>query len=267
MTLAVKPRDDDAFLREVDEELRRDQVSGFFTRYGWWIIGGAVLLLAAIGGGIWWKNHQDAKAGEASAKLVQVIEQLEANNARGASAAIDELAASDRAAYRYSGLFLRANAQIQTNAIPAAIATLRSIADDADAPQPYRDAALIRQTQLEYDQLQPAEVVRRLQPYAQAGNPWFGTAGEMVAVALIRQQRYPQAAQIFSAMARDSGVPENIKARAIQMASALGVDAVQLDPTIEQSAPGAPAAAPAQAPAAAPAEAQGNDVAARNASQ
>ncbi|MDB5667776.1 MAG: tetratricopeptide repeat protein [Alphaproteobacteria bacterium] len=274
--MAVKPRDDDAFLREVDEELRRDQLSSIFTRYGWWIIGGALLLLAAVGVAIWWNHRQDAKAGEASQRLVQVIEQLDANNARGASAGIDELAASDRAAYRYSALFLRANAQIQTNAIPAAIATLASIAADENAPQAYRDAALIRQTQLEYDQLQPAQVVQRLQGYAQAGNPWLGTAGEMVAVALIRQQRAPQAAQILSAMARDPAVPESIKSRAIQMASALGVDAVQLDPSIEQAiqaggGAGTPgAAAPGAATPGASAQGattQGNDVAARDASQ
>lgn len=264
--MAVKPTDDDAFLREVDEELRRDQVSSFFTRYGWWVIGGAVLLLVAIGGAIWWNQRQDAKAGEASEKLVQVIEQLDANNARGASATIDELAANDRAAYRYSALFLRANAQIQTNAIPAAIATLGTIAGDANAPQPYRDAALIRKTQLEYDQLPPTQVVQRLQGYAQAGNPWLGTTGEMVAVALIRQQRFPQAAQILSAMARDPSVPESIKGRAIQMASAFGVDAVQLDPTLEQAIQsGGGAATPGAATQAA--GTQGNDVAARDASQ
>lgn len=269
--MAVKPRDDDAFLREVDEELRRDQLNSIFARYGWWIIGGALFLLAAVGGGIWWNHRQDVKAGEQSAKLVQAIEQLEANNARGASATIDELASSDRAAYRYSALFLRANAQIQTNAIPAAIATLGSIAADENAPQPYRDAALIRQTQLEYDQLQPAQVVQRLQGYAQAGNPWLGTTGEMVAVALIRQQRLPQAAQILSAMARDPSVPESIKSRAIQMASALGVDAVQLDPSLEQAiqtggGAGTPGAAP-QGAATQGAPTQGNDVAARDASQ
>ncbi|HEY0326337.1 MAG TPA: tetratricopeptide repeat protein [Allosphingosinicella sp.] len=264
--MAVKPRDDDAFLREVDEELRKEQVSGFFTRYGWWIIGAVVLLLAGVGGTIWWNQRQEAKAGESSQKLVQVIEQLDANNARGASAAIDELAGSNRAAYRYAGLFARANAQIQTNAIPAAIATLGSIAGDENAPQPYRDAALIRQTQLEYDQLPPAQVVQRLQGYARAGNPWLGTTGEMVAVALIRQQRGPQAAQILSAMARDPAVPESIKARAIQMASALGVDAVQLDPRIEQAIQsGGGAATPGAAPQAA--TTQGNDVAARDASQ
>ena len=258
--MAVKPRDDDAFLREVDEELRKEQVSSFVTRYGRWIIGGAILLLAAIGGFIWWQNRQEAKAAEASAKLVQVIEQLEANNARGASAAIDELAASNRDAYRAAGLFARANAQIQTNAIPAAIATLRGIAADEGLAQPWRDAALVRQTQLEYDQLQPAQVIQRLQPFAQAGNPWFGTAGEMVAIAQMRMQRYPQAAQTFSAMARDPNVPQSIKARAIQMASSLGVDAVQLDPAIEQAAPASAGAAPAP-------PIQGNDVAARNGSQ
>src|SRR5687768_16958926 len=94
-TLAVKPRDDDAFLREVDEELRKDQVSSFVTRYGKWLIGGAVLLLALIGGYIWWDNRQEAQAGEASQKLTQVLEQLEANNARAAAPAIDELAASN----------------------------------------------------------------------------------------------------------------------------------------------------------------------------
>ena len=260
--MAVKPRDDDAFLREVDEELRREQVSNLFTRFGKWIIGGAILLLAVIGGLIWWNHQKDVAAGKQSEKLVQVIEQLDANNARGASAGIDELAASSGEAYRAAALFARANAQIQTNAVPAAIATLRGIAADESLDQPWRDAAVIRQTQLEYDQLQPAQVVQRLQPYAQAGNPWFGTAGEMTAIALMRQQRYPQAAQMFAAMARDPSVPEGIKARAIQMASSLGVDAVQLDPSIEQSAPtaGGGAAMPT-------APTQGNDVAAREAAQ
>ena len=248
--MAVKPKTgDDTFLREVDEELRRERVGNFMTRYVWYILGGAALLLAAIGGWIWWQHRQNVEAGEASAKLVQVIEQLEQNNAKAAAPVIDELAANSRAGYRLAGLFARANAQISTNAIPAAIETLKGIAADESAPQPYRDAALIRQTQLELDNLQPAQVVQRLQPYAQAGNAWHGAAGEMVGIALIRQQRLDQAARVFEALARDQGVSETIRARAIQMASALGVDAVQIDPTIGtgQVGGGAPAG---QAPAA-----------------
>lgn len=258
--MAVKPKTgDDTFLREVDEELRRERVGNIMTRYGWYIVGGAVLLLAAIGGWIWWQHRQTVQAGEASQKLVQVIEQLEQNNAKAAAPTIDELAASDRPGYRLAALFARANAQVSTNAIPAAIETLKAIAADEGAPQPYRDVALIRQTQLELDNLPPAQVVQRLQPFAQAGNPWHGTAGEMVGIALIKQQRLDQAGRVFEALARDGGVPETIRARAIQMASALGIDAVQIDPSLgaAKAGGGAPAGAgqggqPVQAQAAQP---------------
>ncbi len=234
--MAVKPKDSDTFVREVDEELRRDRVSGFMTRYGWTIIGGLVLVLAAIGGWIWWQNRQAELAGQQSEKLTEAIEQLDKNNAKGAAATIDELAASDRQGYRLAGLFMRADAQIKTGAIPAAVETLKAIAADGEAPQPYRDAALIRQTQLEMDNLPPDQLVQRLRPLAQPGNAWHGSAGEMLGVALIRQQKFQEAGRVFEAMAKDVGVPETIRQRAIQMASSLGIDAVQLDPTLTEPA-------------------------------
>ncbi len=230
--MAVKPKDSDTFVREVDEELRRDRVSSFMTRYGWYIIGGVVLVLAAIGGWIWWQHRQSVEAGQQSEKLIRVVDQIEKNNAKGAAAEIDELAASDRQGYRLAALFARANAQISTNSIPAAIETLKSIASDGDAPQPYRDAALIRQTQLEMDNLPPDQLVQRMQPLAQPGNAFHGSAGEMLAVGLIRQQKLQEAGRVFEAVAKDKSVPETIRARAIQLASSLGIDAVQLDPSM-----------------------------------
>lgn len=252
--MAVKPKDSsDTFLREVDEELRRERVNSFVTRYGAWIIGGAVALLAVIGGWIWWQHRQTVAAGELSEKLIQAEEQVAQGNAKGAAATIDELVASGREGHRIAGLFLRANAQVSTNAVPAAVETLKSIASDESAPQPYRDMALIRQTLLEFDSLPPAQVEARMRPFAQAGNPWHGTAGELLGVALIRQQKLPEAGRVFEAIARDQSVPETIRARAIQMASSLGIDAVQLDPSMTgevTAGGGAPAAGqPASPPA------------------
>lgn len=254
--MAVKPKDSDTFLREVDEELRRDRVNSFFARYGWYVIGAAALVLAAVGGWIWWNNRQDAQAGEESTKLIRVIDQLKQKNARDAAPTIDELAASDRVGYRIAALFARANAQIQTNAIPAAIETFKSIAADGEASQAHRDIALIRQTQLEFDNLPPEQVIQRLQPFAQAGHAWHGTAGEMVGVAMIKARRFSEAGRVFEALARDRGVPDSVRARAVQMASSFGVDAVQLDPSLAGGgAGGGAAAAQAQPQAQAPAQA------------
>jgi hypothetical protein len=257
--LAVQPKDSDTFVREVDEELRRDRLSDFMARYGYYVIGGVLLLLAAIGGYIWWQHRQNVAAGIQAETLVGVLDQSEQKNFKAAAPAIDELAASDRQGYRLAALFARANAQISTNAIPAAIETLKSIANDGDAPQPYRDAATIRQAQLEMDSAPPEQLAQQLQPLAQAGNAWHGTAGEMLAVALIRQQKFQEAGRVYEGLAKDKSVPETIRARAIQMASSLGIDAVQLDPSMTGEVTvggGAPAGAAPQnpAPAAAPAQ-------------
>jgi len=58
------------------------------------------------------------------------------------------------------------------------------------------------------------------------GNPWFGSAGELVAMAYLRQNKPDLAGPLFAALAKDKTVPDSIRQRARQMAGALGVDAV-----------------------------------------
>jgi hypothetical protein len=85
--------------------------------------------------------------------------------------------------------------------------------------------ALIRQTALEFDSLKPEEVITRLQPLAKPGNPWFGSAGDMTAAALYKQGKRAEAGRLYGAIAKDNTVPDAIRARSIQIASSLGVDA------------------------------------------
>jgi hypothetical protein len=68
-------------------------------------------------------------------------------------------------------------------------------------------------------------VISRLAPLALPSEPWFGTAGEMTALAMIKQGRKQEAGQLFAAIAKDNTVPETTRARAVQVAGTLGVDA------------------------------------------
>ena len=61
--MALTPTDNEAFLREVDEELRRDQISGFWKTYGRWVAIAIGLGLAIFGGYLWYLNHQLKEAG------------------------------------------------------------------------------------------------------------------------------------------------------------------------------------------------------------
>jgi len=223
--LAQPPDISETFKREVDENLRRDQLRDFFKAYGNWLIAGVVLFLAASGGLIWWNQHQVQRSQAQVEKLASIYQDIGKGNMAQTPQQLDELSKSGSKAVSASAMFARAALALQQNDLKLATATYKSIAGDSSFPQPYRNASLIRQTALEFDQLQPQEVIARLEPLAKPGEPWFGTAGEMTALALIKQGKRQEAGQLFAAIARDKGVPDTIRARAVQVAGSLGVDA------------------------------------------
>ena len=103
------------------------------------------------------------------------------------------------------------------------------IAADTKLAQPYRDLATVRQVALSFDKLPPQTVVDRLRPLAVEGNPWFGSAGEMTAIAYMKMGKKDVAGPIFAAIAKDEQVPGTLRSRARQMAGLLGVGAVTVE--------------------------------------
>ena len=225
--MAIKPVDNETFYREVDEELRREQLKTTWERFGKWIIAGVILLLAAIAGYLYWQQQRQEQAGKKGEELTAIFDQIEAGKAKGIQPRLDAVAKDSGPGYRAAALLTKADVAIVEGNLPAAVATFKQVAEDDGLPAPYRELALIRQTAAEYDSLQPGVVIQRLQPLAVADNPWFGSAGEMVALAYLKQQKPAEAARIFAAMAKDQSIPASIRSRAVQMAGSLGVDAVQ----------------------------------------
>ena len=56
------------------------------------------------------------------------------------------------------------------------------------------------------------------------GEPWFGSAGEMTALALVKQGKRAEAGQLFATIAKDNTVPSSIRDRATQLAASFGID-------------------------------------------
>lgn len=232
--MAQPPDITETFVREVDENLRRDRLRDFAKKYGGWLVTAVVLFLAASGGWIWWQQHKQQLSQTHGEELSGLYTDIGAGKVADAPKKLDNLAQSSSKAVRASALFTRAALAIQQNDTKLAIAKYREIANDDSLPKPYRDIALIRQTALEFDTLKPDEVIARLQPLAKPGNPWFGTAGEMTAMALIKQGKKQEAGRLFAAIANDKTVPDSIRARSVQVAGSLGVDASAALPASNQ---------------------------------
>jgi hypothetical protein len=233
--LAIKPADNESFYREVDEELRRDQMRTLWERYGKLAILAVVLVLAAIAGVIWWKNQQQVKAGRQGQELLAAFDDVAAGKKNAAVPRFDALAKSDSEGYRAAALLTKADLAIEANNVDGAAALFQQVSNDQSLDQNYRDLALVRLTHVQFDKLPPQAVVDRLKGLAVTGNPWFGSAGEMVAISYLKLNKPNDAAKIFAALAKDKQVPDSVRSRATQMAGSLGVDAVE-DPAATQEA-------------------------------
>jgi hypothetical protein len=229
----------ESFVREVDENLRRDQLRDMAKSYGKWLIAAVVLLLAAVGGYLYWQDRQKQQVAEQTEALSAAIDKIGNGNVKGASAELEPLSKASNDVVRASSELARAALALRQNDRKTAIDIYRRLAADEGMPQPYRDLATVRGTMVEYDQLKPDEIVSRLSPLAETGKPFFGSAGEMVALAKLAKGDRSGAGQMFARIAGDRQVPESIRSRAVQFAGSLGVDATA-------ALPAEPAVNPAQ---------------------
>lgn len=219
--MAITPQKNEVFIREVDEELRRDEMIAFGRKYGVLIVIAIVLFLAALGGSLWWRHHKQSVAGKQGEQFQSALTSLASGDVKKADPELAKLAQSSHAGYRAMAQFSQVDILLKNKDEKGAIGKLTAIANDTKLDQSFRDLALIRQTSIEYDSLNPAQVIARLKSLAVKGTPWFGSAGEMVAVAYLNQNKRSEAGSLFAAIAQDAEVPESIRQRAVQMAALL----------------------------------------------
>lgn len=224
--MALTPQNSEAFMREVDEAVRQDQLLSFWERYGRILVAVIILGLAAFGGWLYWQHHSKTQSEAVSEEMAKVIDSAGGGGTPDAKT-LKKLTDASQPGFAASARLVEAGVAARKGDTKAAIASYKAMAADTSLAQPYRDLALIRQTTLEFDSLKPQEIVDRLKPLAIEGNAWFGSAGELVAIAYMKMGKRDLAGPIFAAMAKDDTVPQTIRSRARQMAGLLGVDAIE----------------------------------------
>jgi hypothetical protein len=228
--LALPTDPAEAFVREVDENLRRDQMAAKAKAYGTWIVAAVVLFLAAVGGYLYWQNSQQKQAEADSEAVSAALDKAAGGNSKRAQAELVPLGDSSNDVTRASALLGQAALALRKNDRKTAIDLYTKVEGDSGLPQPYRDLATVRRTMTEFDNLKPDEIITRLAPLTEPGKPFFGSAGEMTGMAMLAKGDKAGAGQLFAKIAADKQVPQSIRARAAQLAGSLGVDATAAMP-------------------------------------
>ncbi|WP_246449957.1 tetratricopeptide repeat protein [Qipengyuania soli] len=217
----------EALLREVDDAVRQGDTEEFLTKWGKPLLGVVIAGLVGFGGYLFWQSRQEAAMEKNSEVLVGALDQVGVGNLKSGYDGLEELAGAKEGAASAAAGMIRAGIAAQQQRPEEAAKLFAAVAADDSAPQVMRDLAKVREISVKYDTMKSADIIAALKPLAVPGNPYFGSAGEMVAHAYLDMGKRAEAGAMFAQIAKDDEVPETLRSRARQMAGVLGVDAIE----------------------------------------
>lgn len=212
---------EDSFLSEVTEEVRRDKLYKLFRKYGWIA---AVLVVAVVAGTSWneWRKAQAAAEAQATGDALLVALADEDPTAR--ASAIAALETGENAARNAVLALLQSDAALESGDRDAARDGLLALADTADAPQAYRDLATVKWTILGAGDVPPDERIGRLNAIALGAGAFRLLAMEQIALAEVEKGNTAAALSQLSDIINDAGVTQDLRVRATQLIVSLGGD-------------------------------------------
>lgn len=222
-----KDHEQEVFMREVDEAVRKDEASRFAKFYGLPIGIALVLGLAAFGGFLFWQNQSEETLNQGSEQYIAALDELEAGNDTIADEELALIAAGKSEAAAAIAIMTRAGIALEADNLEEASTLFAQVADNADVPQEMRDLARLREVTAAYDTLDPQEVIDRIGPLANEGSTYYGNAAELVAHAYLAQEKPEEAGPLLVAISQNEDVPESLRARTRQLAGLLGFDAIE----------------------------------------
>jgi hypothetical protein len=206
--------------REVDEEVRREQLNKLWERYQNLIFVGIFLILAAVGGWRGYEYYQTKRAAETGAAFEAAQTLSDEGKHAEAEAAYAKIVAEGAGSYRDLAR-VRQAAELAQREPKSAIPAYEKIADDGSVSTALRDLAALRAGSLLLDEGSFNETKSRLEPLASQGRPYRFTARELLAVAAWRAGDAAAFKRWSDMMATDIQTPTGTRAR-VEMLIALG---------------------------------------------
>ncbi len=200
------------FIREVDEEYRRDQIMQIWKRYSGVIVGLVILLVATVGGWRYWQYAERQRAEAAAVRYEDALRLAREDKSEEAERALEALAKDAPRGYQVLSRFRLAAELGKQNPEDGAKA-YDALASDARVEPMMQDLARLRAAMLRLDTADPASVQPALERLAAPTNVWRHTARELLGLSAMKGGDYDAAGRWFDQIAADRDTPQGLRGR------------------------------------------------------
>jgi hypothetical protein len=206
--------------REIDEELRRDNLLKLWSRYGRHIVVLVVLVLVAAGSIVAWRDHQLSERRAQSMRYSSALS-LVRDGKDAEAAKVFAVIAPEGGGYAKLASFEEAELLAKSGDRKGAAAAYDRIAETGGLDPVFRQLATLLSVMQGLPDTDPHSVIDRLAPMTSPGNPWRSTALELTAAARLKAGDKSGALDVYKTLADDLAAPQGTRARAAEMAAAL----------------------------------------------
>ena len=209
MKKEIDADEQEAFIREVTEEVKNDNLKQMWEKYGIYII---LLVVLAIVGAVsfeGFKSWRQAKSeiwSDTYDESLKVLEQMEKTGGN---------IYSDIARLQTSNILFEQGKNEE------AIKVLEEIAADKSINKKLRDVSAVKLASYKLDNAPREEIDALLQPLIRENGSWANIAKEMTAMAAIRDGNIEEAQVLYNEILNTPNLPDGLKMRVQDMLSVL----------------------------------------------
>ena len=212
----------DAFIREVDEDLKNESMKKLWDKYGLFVL---LIVIVSLTVAVsyesiksWYiKRAENRTEGYAVALSMQnqglFDDSLEA---------LDLIINQKMGTYAELAEMQKANILLEQNKEKEALALLEKIANDKSRSLQLRDTALIKLASYRQDGATFEEMSELLSSITKSkDNAWYAVAEDILATILLRDGNIEQAKEIYNALLENQDTPDDLKNRVKDILSVL----------------------------------------------
>ena len=206
--------------REIEDELRRDNLLKLWQRYGKYVIAAVVLALVIAGGMAAWRDHQASERRAQGARYTAALALLRDGNSVEAAKRF-AVVVQEGGGYSLLAAFEQAEMLAKGGDEKAAVLAYDRLAANTGIDPEFRDLAVLLSVMHGLSDGDARAAIERLQPLTANGQPWRASALDLTAVAKLKSGDRAGALAIYKELADDLSAPQGLRARAAELAAAL----------------------------------------------